>query len=62
MSKLEFVHLAEAEEMSKNKLELEIGKRTMYLREQFGMDPEEATRFTASLLNLGAAASKRDDD
>lgn len=50
-----FINLAEAEEMSENELQLEIGKRSKYLRENLGMDRTEAANFVASLLNMGVA-------
>ena len=56
--KIEFINLAQAEEMSEAKLQREIGKRTKYLREQLGMDATEAANFTASLLNMGVAMNE----
>lgn len=58
MEKLGFINLVEAESMSEQKLQLEIGKRSKYLKEQFGMDATEAANFTASLLNMGVAMNK----
>ena len=59
MEKFEVINLAEAETMSERKLQVEIGKRTKYLRERFGMDAVEAANFTSSLLNMGVAMNER---
>lgn len=59
MNKFEFINLAQAESMSKNELQMEIGKRSKYLIEQLGMDRTEAADFVASLLNMGVAMNKR---
>ena len=59
MEKFEFIHLAQAEEMSENALQTEIGKRAKYLREQLGMGATEAADFIASLLNMGVAMNER---
>lgn len=59
MEKFESINLAQAEAMSKNKLDIEIGKRAKCLRDQFGMDRIEAANFITSLLNMGAAMNER---
>ena len=59
MFKNEFINLAKAEEMSESKLQMEIGRRSKYLREQLGMDANEAANFIASLLNMGVAMNER---
>lgn len=58
MEKFEVISLTQAETMSENKLQIEIGKRTMYLRETLGMDKHEAANFTTSLLNMGVAMNR----
>lgn len=55
MEKFKTILLAEAKEMSEGELQMEIGKRSKYLKEQLGMDVIEAANFTISLLNMGAA-------
>lgn len=55
----EFISLAQAKEMSESKLQLEIGRRTKYLKEKFGMDPFDAAYFTSSLLNMGAVMNEK---
>jgi hypothetical protein len=59
MEKFRFINLADAREMSERKLQLEIGKHTKHLREQLGMNADEAAYFTASLLNMGVAMNER---
>lgn len=59
MKKFEFVNLEQAEAMSEHKLQIEIGKRAKYLKEEFGMDADEAANFVASLLNMGVGMNER---
>lgn len=58
MKVFEFINLAQAETMSEQKLQIEIGRRSKYLREQLGMDADDAANFTASLLNMGAVMNE----
>ena len=55
----EIINLKDAMEMSESKLQVEIGKRSKFLKEEFGMNPEDAANFVSSLLNLGAAIDKK---
>jgi hypothetical protein len=59
MADFELITLAQAEGMSEEKLQVEIGKRNKYLKEQLGMDAVEAANFTSSLLNLGAVLNEK---
>ena len=45
--------------MSEQKLQKEIGKRAKYLKEEFGMNKNEAANFIASLLNMGVAMNNK---
>lgn len=58
MKKFDYINLAQAERMNKTKLQVEIGKRAKYLKEEFGMSKNEAANFIASLLNMGVAMNK----
>lgn len=58
MKKFGYINLAQAERMSERKLQAEIGKRAKYLKEEFGMNRNEAANFIASLLNMGVAMNK----
>lgn len=58
MSKFELINLAKADNMSENELQLEIGKRSKYLKEELGMDPIECADFVSSLLNMGVAMNR----
>lgn len=55
MSKLKNVDLATARKMSEERLQVEIGKRAKYLREEFDMTREDAATFISGLLNMGVA-------
>lgn len=44
-------------EMSRTKLQIEIGKRSKYLKEELGMNEVDCATVVSSLLNLGAAMS-----
>ena len=59
MDKFETINLAEAVTMSKHELDVEIGKRAKYLRDQFGMDRIDTANLISSLLNMGAAMNER---
>ena len=59
MKNFKLINLAQAEDMSENELQIEIGKHTKYLREQLGMDRFEAATFVSSLLNMGVAMNER---
>ena len=50
--------IMETREMSKRKLETEIGKRTKRI-EELGMDHEEACEFVSSIMNLGIAMQEK---
>lgn len=58
MEQFKFINLTQAETMSERELQNEIGKRNKYLKEQLGMDANEAANFTASLLNMGVAMNE----
>lgn len=58
MSKFGLINLAKAEKMSEDELQLEIGKRAKYLREELGMDRFECANFVGDLLNIGVALNK----
>ena len=58
MAKIEYISMAEVEKMSGHRLQMEIGKRGKFLKEEFGMDAQEAADFIGGLLNLGAAMDK----
>lgn len=61
MKELRTIKLEEARQMGKNKLQLEIGKRANYLRDELGMDKNESANFITSLLNLGASLQEKFD-
>ena len=50
--------LIEAREMSKKKIELELGKRAKKL-EELGMTHEEACGFISGIMNLGIAVNEK---
>ena len=52
------VTIMEAREMSKTKIEVELGKRTKKL-EELGMTHEEACGFVSGIMNLGIAAQEK---
>lgn len=52
------VTIMEAREMSKTKIEVELGKRVKKL-EELGMTHEEACEFLFDVMNLGIAAQKK---
>lgn len=52
------VTIMEAREMSKTKIEVELGKRVKKL-EELGMNHEEACEFLSGVMNLGIAAQKK---
>lgn len=62
MEKIELINLEQAESMSEQKIQIEIGKRAKYLKEQFGMDKVEAANFISSLLNLGVVLNEKFKD
>ena len=51
------VTIIEARDMSKTKIEIELGKRVKKL-EEFGMTHEEACVFVSGIVNLGIAAQE----
>ena len=51
------VTIMEAREMSKTKIEVELGKRVEKL-EKLGMTHEEACGFVSGIMNLGLAAQE----
>jgi hypothetical protein len=55
----EFISLAQAKTMSRCEIETEIGKRSKFLHEQFGLDPVDASNFVSSLLNLGVVMNEK---
>lgn len=55
----ELINLKDAMEMSEGRLTVEIGKRSRFLKEEFGMNPKDSANFVASLLNLGVAMDKK---
>ena len=59
MKKFEFISLAQAETMTEQKLQIEIGKRAKYLKGEFGMDANDTANFISSLLNMGVAMNER---
>ena len=58
MEKFSYINLAQANKMSERKLQIEIGKRAKYLKEELGMAKNDAANFIASLLSMGAAMNK----
>lgn len=58
MKNFELINLAKAETMNEHELQIEIGKRTRYLKEEFGMDAVEAANFVSSLLNMGVGLNE----
>ena len=52
------VTIMEAREMSKTKIEVELGKRVKKL-EELGMTHEEACEFLSGVMNLGIASQKK---
>lgn len=61
MKNLKTINLEKARQMNEEKLQLEIGKRAKYLREDLGMDRVECANFITSLLNLGASMQEKFD-
>ena len=59
MKEFEFISLARAEAMSEKRLQIEIGERVRYLREQLGVDAVDAANFVASLLNMGVFMNEK---
>lgn len=59
MEIFEYINLAQAEKMSEERLQIEIGKRAKYLKEELGMNKNDAANFVASLLNMGVAMNVR---
>ena len=51
------VTIMEAREMSKTKIEVELGKRVEKL-EEFGMTHKTACEFVSGIMNLGIAAQE----
>ena len=51
------VTIMEAREMSKTKIEVELGKRTKKL-EELGMTHKTACEFVSGIMNLGIAAQE----
>lgn len=61
MKKLKTINLKEARKMSEDELQLEIKKRAVFLKEEYGMDKFETADFVTSLLNLGASLQETFD-
>lgn len=52
------VTIMEAREMTKEKIEVELGKRAKKL-EEFGMTHEDACEFLSGVMNLGIAIQEK---
>lgn len=52
--------IMEAREMSRSRLQTEIGKCTKYLEKECGMEHVDACTFVSKVMNLGIAIQEKD--
>lgn len=60
--KINNIRIDEARNMTEQRIQMEIGKRSLFLRENLGMDNEGASEFLCSVMNLGIALQEKSNN